>query len=125
MKDTEDINKKPRKPRKPLISKISTPSEIKTDQIDNFPAELLQKLDERLAAAIKQELKSKTQRLSADDYKPLETIASEFLKAFLIIGYTLTGEKIVIGHATNQLDHDALVEHLRQTFFRHAGEDMQ
>ncbi len=36
----------------------------------------------------------------------------------MVIGYTLNGEKVVIGHALTQQDNDALTEHLRQTFIR-------
>lgn len=49
------------------------------------------------------------------DLEHLDSVASEFLKAFMILGYDLNGEKAFIMHATNPHDKDALVEHLRTT----------
>jgi hypothetical protein len=49
------------------------------------------------------------------DLEHLDSVASEFLKTFMILGYDLNGEKAFIMHATNPHDRDALVEHLRTT----------
>lgn len=49
------------------------------------------------------------------DLEHLDTMVSEFLKTFMVLGYDLNGEKVFIMHATNPHDRDALVEHLRTT----------
>jgi hypothetical protein len=49
------------------------------------------------------------------DLEHLDTMVSEFLKTFMVLGYDLNGEKVFIMHATNPHDKDALVEHLRTT----------
>lgn len=49
------------------------------------------------------------------DLEHLDTVVSEFLKTFMVLGYDLNGEKVFIMHATNPHDKDALVEHLRTT----------
>ena len=49
------------------------------------------------------------------DLEHLDSMVSEFLKAFMVLGYDLNGEKAFIMHATNPNDRDALVEHLRTT----------
>lgn len=49
------------------------------------------------------------------DLEHLDTMVSEYLKAFMVLGYDLNGEKVFIMHATNPQDKDALVEHLRTT----------
>ena len=49
------------------------------------------------------------------DLEHLDSVVSEFLKTFMILGYDLNGEKAFIMHATNPHDRDALVEHLRTT----------
>lgn len=49
------------------------------------------------------------------DLEHLDNIVGEFLKAFMILGYDLNGEKICIMHAGNPHDKDALIEHLRTT----------
>ena len=49
------------------------------------------------------------------DLEHLDSMVSEFLKAFMVLGYDLNGEKVFVMHATNPNDRDALVEHLRTT----------
>lgn len=49
------------------------------------------------------------------DLEHLDTVVSEFLKTFMVLGYDLNGEKVFIMHAVNPHDRDALVEHLRTT----------
>ena len=49
------------------------------------------------------------------DLEHLDNIAEEYLKAYIILGYDLNGEKVSIMHASNPHDKDALVEHLRTT----------
>lgn len=49
------------------------------------------------------------------DLEHLDTMVSEFLNVFMILGYDMNGEKVFIMHATNPHDKDALVEHLRTT----------
>ena len=47
----------------------------------------------------------------------LNNITTEFLKAFITIGYDLNGDKVFIMHATDAKDRDALLENLRFTMF--------
>ena len=49
------------------------------------------------------------------DLEHLDNIAEEYLKAYIILGYDLNGEKVSIMHAANPHDKDALIEHLRTT----------
>ena len=49
------------------------------------------------------------------DLEHLSNICEEFLKAYVILGYDLNGEKVHIMHASNHHDRDALVEHIRST----------
>lgn len=49
------------------------------------------------------------------DLEHLDSVVSEFLGTFMILGYDINGEKVFIMHATNPHDRDALVEHLRTT----------
>lgn len=49
------------------------------------------------------------------DLEHLDSMVSEFLKTFMVLGYDMNGEKVFIMHATNPHDRDALVEHLRTT----------
>lgn len=54
-------------------------------------------------------------RAKVKDLEHLDNIAEEYLKAYLILGYDLNGEKVSIMHAASPHDKDALVEHLRTT----------
>jgi hypothetical protein len=49
------------------------------------------------------------------DLEHLDHIAEEYLQSYMILGYDFNGEKIVITHADNPHDRDALIEHLRTT----------
>jgi len=49
------------------------------------------------------------------DLEHLDTLVSEYLNTFMILGYDINGEKAMIMHASNPHDRDALVEHLRTT----------
>jgi len=49
------------------------------------------------------------------DLEQLDTVITEYLDTFMLLGYDINGEKVVIMHATNPHDRDALVEHLRTT----------
>jgi len=49
------------------------------------------------------------------DLEHLDTLVSEYLNAFMILGYDINGEKTMIMHASTPHDRDALIEHLRTT----------
>jgi hypothetical protein len=55
------------------------------------------------------------------DLEHLDHIAEEYLKAYMILGYDINGEKVSILHAENSHDKDALVEHLRTTLLGIVG----
>jgi hypothetical protein len=50
------------------------------------------------------------------DLYSLDTVVSEYLQTFMILGYDINGERICITHAENASARDALLEHLRSTF---------
>jgi hypothetical protein len=56
-----------------------------------------------------------TKKTKLEDLKQLDVITQEYLKAFVILGYDLNGEKVHIMHAHTHQDKDAIVEHLRTT----------
>jgi hypothetical protein len=53
----------------------------------------------------------------ADMIDRISGFVSEFLSAFIIIGYTMKGEPINIVHASNQMDMDALSSGLNKFLF--------
>ena len=88
-----------------------------------LPEAFFKLLEEKLGPLVQQEMHDKERARDAtpEDLKHLETHVSEYLKTFAILGYNLKGEKIVLVHAPTVQDHDALIEHLRQTFMRVIG----
>lgn len=52
------------------------------------------------------------------DLKVLDAVIAEYLKCFIVLGYDLEGHKLVISHATNQIEKDALTEHLKGLMMR-------
>ena len=52
------------------------------------------------------------------DFDALAPIILEFMKSFIVIGYSLKGERILITYASNQQQRDALLEQLRLVFLR-------
>lgn len=107
-------------PTTPLSTNVQQSSGLETGPVlPLIPKEILQQLNIKVNETLKHaELLKKKNEKSSEEFKILEGIASEYLKSFLILGYTLNDNKILIGHAPTPKDHDALVEHLRQTFMR-------
>jgi hypothetical protein len=52
-------------------------------------------------------------KIMMKDLGVLETVVTEYLKNFILIGYDLAGEKMMITHATNSQEYDSLIEHAR------------
>jgi hypothetical protein len=59
------------------------------------------------------ELTRKRNIENMDDYITLEQTVTEFLDTFLLIGYNLEGQRVMIQHTRNNRDQDALIELLR------------
>lgn len=59
------------------------------------------------------------------DMELLSSIITEYMDSFIILGYNLEGERIVLQHHRNPKDYDALMELLKTVFFRHqnGGDD--
>ena len=53
----------------------------------------------------------------SDMIERVSGFVSEFLSAFIIIGYTMKGEPVNIVHASNQMDMDALCSGLNKFLF--------
>jgi hypothetical protein len=114
----EDKNKK--KPTKKVYRKKKTTS-LGLSALENVENNIL---PEKQLAQVEEVIKNAFLRFAdaaqmkqhkVKDLEHLDSLTSEFLKAFMILGYDLNGEKAFIMHATNPNDRDALVEHLRTT----------
>jgi hypothetical protein len=114
----EDKDKK--KPSKRMYRKKKTESlglsALNAAEEDIFPEKQLAQVEEVIKNAfLRFADAAQMKQHKVKDLEHLDSVASEFLKAFMILGYDLNGEKAFIMHATNPHDRDALVEHLRTT----------
>ena len=116
-----DGNKNKKKPAKKTLRRKKTES-FGLSALDNKESENI--LPEKQLAQVEEVIKNaflrfydnaQLRQYKVKDLEHLDSVASEFLKTFMILGYDLNGEKAFIMHATNPHDKDALVEHLRTT----------
>ncbi len=92
---------------------------------DVLPEALLKQINTFLEKEVALQQNEKINRIKEKiaDFAPLEAILKEWLKSFLVIGYTLEGQKFYMGSAKNQQENDALIEHMRSTFFNIINKD--
>lgn len=121
---TEDgPEKKKRVPKKNLIKKKKT---ISSELSAITPEEVLSesKLLKKDILQVEEVIKQAFMRFydnatikqhKVKDLEALDTVVSEYLKTFMILGYDLNEEKVIIMHARSPHEKDALVEHLRTT----------
>lgn len=102
----------PSKKRKTRVSKKETRSLGLSGSDVKMPAQIENAIKE---AFLRFSDLSDTKKYKLKDLEHLDNIVEEYLKAFVILGYDLNGEKVHIFHANCPYDRDALVEHLRTT----------
>ena len=126
---TEDNNKKKGASKKKTPQKRKTTSaKLSGANIDSTISKLPEPLPPniQIEEIIKQAFLRFYDNASLDqakvkDLEHLDHIAEEYLKAYMILGYDINGEKVSILHAKNPHDKDALVEHLRTTLLNIIG----
>lgn len=99
------------KPDKPTVTptarkKPKQPEKLSPEENQNF----INHINEYL-------LKKENQKKETNyNYEYLYNNVSEYLESFVVFGYTYNGERILIQHATNSRDRDALLEFLKNIF---------
>mgnify|MGYP001577335547 CR=1 FL=1 len=97
-------------------SNMSPEEEMKlTANLEKFIATTMNAFDKHQQIEAKENSEEKE---AHRDIKHLDGVVAEFLKCFTIIGYDMSGRKVLVVHAKTSQDNDSLVEHLRETFFR-------
>ena len=97
---------KPLKPTNKTNNKLNKQDDLVNRQIEDA---IMQAFTRFQAADTVKQAKLK-------DLYQLDTVVTEYLQSFMILGYDINGEKVFITHAENMSARDALVEHLRTTF---------
>jgi hypothetical protein len=110
-------------PPKKKITARKKKSSIKTVKQSNklTPAEnaINQQIEDAIMQAFTRfhNTAATTKQNKLKDLYHLDTVVTEYLQSFMILGYDINGEKVCITHAENASARDALIEHLRSTFF--------
>lgn len=102
---TDNENPEIPKKKKPATKKAIVPKAITDDQIQKLLKEvILKNLEER-------------EQKTEFEVDALISTIEEFLRSFIIIGYNLNDEPLVITNARTQVDADALQTALARLFF--------
>jgi hypothetical protein len=100
-----------RNKKKPSVPKENTSSSVSQEQIKKLLKEvMLKNIEER----------ENEKNISLES---LSSTLEEFLRCFIVVGYNLDNEPILISNAKTQLDADALNTALNKLFFSMGGKD--
>jgi hypothetical protein len=88
-------------------------SEVKTNIFNSInDAELQRSLDDW---ARKNQSENK---IEERDYYLLKSVITEYLDSFMLFGYNMKGERIIVQHAQSSRDKDAIMEFLKTIFIQ-------
>jgi hypothetical protein len=93
-------------------SKTAGMSKIEKLSIDQLITQALARHKDEVAADKKQKVK---------ELGHLGSVAEEYLSCFLLIGFSLQNEKVILQNIHNPKDESALMDLLRSTFLDMAG----
>ena len=99
------------KKKKPPVSKTEKTPSISQEQIRSLLKEVMMKNIEEVEHQRNVTLES------------ISSTLEEFLRCFIVIGYNLDHEPILISNAKTQLDADALTTALNKVFFSMGNKD--
>lgn len=93
--------------KRPNKGDMNTPEDKNLQKLVNVDKKHIESL---LKSAMQDYLafQSNVKAEKAKNINSLGSIISEYLKAFIVIGYSVNGEPVNFVHATNQMDADAL-----------------
>jgi len=110
---TENNEDTPLIPKKKKVSSKKPSQQKKLPNQSSITSEQIQRL---LKEAL---MKNMEERLIKNEFEMDALVATmeEFLRSFIVIGYTMKNEPVIITHAKSQLDADALYTSLSRLFF--------
>ena len=118
--DNDNIKEKAKRIRRKAVKvdcptpapKEGSPDVVADERLEQYVKQISEEMRKSIDAQIKEHKEEEKM------YRPLENILEEYMRAYVLIGYTVEGERIVIGRSNTRLDQDALTEHLRAYFIR-------
>jgi len=116
-----------KKNRKPKIAKETLTPSLSSITIPEIQEKIMttihnQELNKSMDAWLKQNEGQKN--VAVRDLELLSSIITEYMDSFIMLGYNLEGERVVIQHYHKPKDRDAMMEFLKIVFFKYQnGED--
>lgn len=116
-------NKKPRKRKQTSVPSLSSVKGVpeRDTPLSETKERVYSAMNEReLEKALNSWLKEKSHdnNVTVRDLEILKSIITEYLDTFMVFGYNLKGERIIIQHFPCAKDRDALVEFLKLIFVK-------
>jgi len=115
------IQNKMKKKKVLITSNTSETSAIPLQEVDNIEKKLYDTLNTlELKKSMDRWLKTNEGRNATiiRDLSILKSINEEYLDSFLVLGYTLEGERVILQSYSNPKDKDALMEFLKVVFIQ-------
>jgi hypothetical protein len=108
-------------PRKKQITNtqaLSSSGKVEMDQITEKVFDELNKKE--LEKSLDRWLKANSDRnsIAMRDLGVLKSIITEYLDTFILFGYNIDGERIILQHYISSKDRDAIMEFLKTIFIR-------
>lgn len=110
---TSETEKKKKRKSEKVKSKTDSPPVVDNKEARDAIASLLQNTVKKYADITDNQLKS-----TRDDFESLQTIVSEFLEDYIIIGHTLDGQRVVIRYTASPAALDGLTELCKKVLIR-------
>jgi len=119
MDDKKPSRQKKQKDKKELPSVTPTPIDSQEEEL--IPISRAEKIniEQMFAHALhkyKDDIIVDIKKKGEKEFGHLGSMIEEYLSCFVLVGFSLQGEKICILNANNDRDESALVDHLRSTF---------
>ena len=113
-----------RKPKTKIAKETVTPS-LSSVTIPEIQEKIMtaihnQELDRSIDTWLKEN--DSNRKIGIRDLELLSSIITEYMDSFIMFGYNLEGERVVIQHYQKAKDRDAMMEFLKIVFFKYQNE---
>ena len=106
----------PRKRQTLKNTKMPSLSSSQISEMDEMTVKVFDELNKKeLEKSLDRWLKANSDRnsIAIRDLSLLKSIITEYLDTFILFGYNIDGERIILQHYTNAKDRDAIMEFLK------------
>jgi len=122
--ETQSVSQEPAQPTPLAPDYPQTQDALPMPPVDKKVVEQVERLIETSYLEYIKELKKRDIKESVDSIHHLNSILSEYLGPYMLIGYMPDSEPIEVLYAPSVKDKEAILERLRKTFIRHMNASM-